>query len=281
MSGNRRFRGHESAIEIQATPEEVWAALTEAEQLTAWFAPEAEVHPGVGGSIRVSWGPGMEGTARIEAWDPGRHLRTVEERHLPTLVAVDYYLEPIPGGTRLRIVHSGFGLEAEWDAEYDGTLRGWPVFLRTLKHLLERHRGKKATPAMVNLAVPVRPVEAWRRVTGPAGLVAADSRRGFAAGEPFDLTTANGMRLSGLLEMYHPAEEASEFGEAAGTLSELGDGLFWLTVGEFGGTGLVSLMLVAYGRPADEVERLRERLESLLRSLFPEGAPASVPGHGG
>ena len=64
-------RKFESEIEIAASAQTVWAALTEADGIRGWFAPEARVTPGVHGSVWASWGPGMEGESRIECWEPG------------------------------------------------------------------------------------------------------------------------------------------------------------------------------------------------------------------
>lgn len=88
----------------------------------------------------------MEGTQLIEVWEPGKHLRMIDERERPgalkTRLVVDYYLETKDGKTVLRLVHAGFGSDSAWDGEYNGTKSGWPVFFRTLKFGLERHPGK-------------------------------------------------------------------------------------------------------------------------------------------
>lgn len=44
----------EKQIEIAAAPETVWRALTEAEEITRWYAPKAETTPGVGGRLFLS-----------------------------------------------------------------------------------------------------------------------------------------------------------------------------------------------------------------------------------
>lgn len=41
-------------IEIDATPERVWKALTDAADLVRWFPLEAKVEPGEGGGIYMS-----------------------------------------------------------------------------------------------------------------------------------------------------------------------------------------------------------------------------------
>ncbi len=78
-------RKHEIAVDIAASPEQIWQMLTEAEGIKKWFAPEARVMPGAGGSITLSWGEGCEGTAPIHLWgtgqapgvDRGRQVRRV------------------------------------------------------------------------------------------------------------------------------------------------------------------------------------------------------------
>jgi uncharacterized protein YndB with AHSA1/START domain len=145
-------RSHETVIDIKATPEEVFRAITEPAQIAKWFAPEARVDPRVGGEYFFSWGPGMEGSTVISAWDPYTHFGTGRERSVTysskgqpvdtgvaQMVAVDYYVEAIGDGiTRLRLVQSGFGPEAAWDDEFESTKRGWAEFLQKLKEILEK-----------------------------------------------------------------------------------------------------------------------------------------------
>ena len=47
-------RSFSMSIDIDATPEEVWRALTDAGELMRWFPLQARVTPGKGGS--VFWG---------------------------------------------------------------------------------------------------------------------------------------------------------------------------------------------------------------------------------
>jgi Activator of Hsp90 ATPase homolog 1-like protein len=76
-------RQHENIVEIKAPADVVWRAITEAEEIQRWFAPEVRVEPGVGGSMWVSFGPGMEGTMK---W--GRRRRS-HASHLRRLRAGD------------------------------------------------------------------------------------------------------------------------------------------------------------------------------------------------
>ena len=48
---SRETRSLEFSVTIEATPEELWLAITEAKGITRWFAPEARVTPGLGGNV--------------------------------------------------------------------------------------------------------------------------------------------------------------------------------------------------------------------------------------
>ena len=145
-------RSHETVIELTATPEEVFRAVTDPEQIVKWFVPGARVDPRVGGEYVKSWGPGVESKSTISAWEPGQHFGTYSERSIAfgcegrpvdtgvvQKICVDYYIESLGGGiTRLRLVQSGFGPEAAWDDEFAETKSGWAAYLKKLKGLLEQ-----------------------------------------------------------------------------------------------------------------------------------------------
>ena len=144
-------KSHETIIDIKATPEEVFRAITDPAQIVKWFAPYARVDPRVGGEYVISWDPKMEGGSVISVWDPPRHFAGYSVRSaayngegkpvdtgVAQKIAVDYYIESISAGmTRLRLVQSGFGPEAAWDDEYEATRTGWADFLKKLKEILE------------------------------------------------------------------------------------------------------------------------------------------------
>lgn len=145
-------RSHETVIDIKATPEQVFRAVTEPEWIQKWFAPYARVDPRVGGEYHISWDPTMEGTPSIiTAFDPYTHFGDLSERSFAyscegkpvetgvvRKMAVDYYIEAIGDGmTRLRLVQSGFGDEAAWDEEFTATKSGWAMFVQKLKEVLE------------------------------------------------------------------------------------------------------------------------------------------------
>ena len=138
---SKETRSLEFSVTIEATPEEIWRAITEGDSITRWFAPEARVTPGLGGSVFLSWGPGMEGQAPITAWEPGRRFAWTERAETDSPRVVEFMIEAADGGiTVLRLVQSGFGMDASCDGEYDSTSGGWQSYLALLRRDLEAHR---------------------------------------------------------------------------------------------------------------------------------------------
>jgi uncharacterized protein YndB with AHSA1/START domain len=148
------MRKHDLKIEVAATPAELWKALTTAHGIESWFAPTAQVEPGVGGGITVGWGPGMEFTQAIEVWEPERHLHAGR---------VDYYIEGNGDTTILRLVESGFGDDAKFDGEFESTGKAWPVFMTMLKRSAEAGIDSCATAATFRF-LDIASVEVWHRL---------------------------------------------------------------------------------------------------------------------
>ena len=160
-------RKYEKELELAAPADRVWKAVAEAEGIQSWFAPEIKVEPGVGGSMWASWGPGMEGGSRIGAWEPGRHIQWVTERgegREPNVV--DFEIEAKSGErTILRLVNSGFGDDASFDAEIDSTTRGWETFLSLLKHSVE-HSYRTCVNETVFRSFTAPRDQVWKQLQG-------------------------------------------------------------------------------------------------------------------
>ena len=117
----------ETSVEIEATPEEVWEALTIGDQLDGWWigAPN-EVEPRLGGKVRQAFG-GEVSESTITAWDPPR--RFVDEGTPGpdgVVHAMEFTLEGRSGTTTVRFVHSGF-LGDDWESEYEALAEGDPM----------------------------------------------------------------------------------------------------------------------------------------------------------
>lgn len=203
-----KTRSIEMSVTIEASPQDVWKAVAEAEGIKGWFAPEAKVTPGVGGQVYLSWGGGFSGGSRIDIWEPNRHLRTIEpvpeapekkEGYVARApLTVDYLIEGKGGTTTtLRLVHSGFGAGADWDDEFTSTKRGWSVFLSNLKNYLERYRGRGCTQTMAMLPLTGPAAEVWPRLLGKNALVREGRLEGVAAGARYQVQTGQGDVLEG------------------------------------------------------------------------------------
>jgi uncharacterized protein YndB with AHSA1/START domain len=168
------------SIEVDATDEALWRAVSTAEGLTQWFPPFARVtDPGVGGKIWLSWGEGMEYEGRIEVWEPNRMLRVSE----PTGMVVDYIITKSGSGAVMRVVQSGFGVGETWDDIFDGVEGGWTYFLCNLKHYLERHRGELRHLISARRKMPIPRADAWPLLLGDSGFAVDASR--LSVGEHF------------------------------------------------------------------------------------------------
>jgi uncharacterized protein YndB with AHSA1/START domain len=245
-------RAIELQVDVQATPAEVWRALTDPEELKRWFPPDARVTPGEGGSLSLSWGPGLEMQSRIETWDPPRRLRCVGGEAGMEL-AVEWQLEARNGTTSVRLVHSGFGLGEQWDDWYDGTRRGWTYFLANLRHYLEVHRG---TPrALVSARRPQSrgKAEAWALLFGPEGLGLPAVP---AAGQECALRWDGGTLAARVVAVEAPHIFAAE-------LPELGRALLFVEMEGGPDPWHCGLWLSTYGLPPARVSALRATLDAL------------------
>ncbi len=266
----------EAGVEIAAPIEEVWRALTDAEELTRWFPLEARVEPGPGGKVWLSWQNEYQDESAITIWEPPRHLRTTwgaPPGGEPVELAVDYHLEARGGRTVLRLVHSGFPDDPSWDGWFDGTRLGWTYELLSLKHYLERHRGTRREVVYLRRRVRLPQEQAWARLVGPGGF-GRSGRLGGSAGERYTCATAGGESLAGAILL---DQAPYQFG---GTVEGWNDSLLRVSVDRCFGGGDASgaddrwdatLWLATYGLPAAEVDGVRTRWRALLEGLFPEG----------
>jgi uncharacterized protein YndB with AHSA1/START domain len=163
----------ELEIAIDATPEEVWKAITEAARVSNWFAPEVTgAGAGVGSSLTFSWGSGMEFGTTIGEWEPNRHVRWVHEDMFGpgTSLIADWHLDTQAGKTRLRLVQSGFGDFDGWDDFFAGIDTGWRYFLHNLRVYLEKHAGKTRGMISSRFPVGIGRANAWKKLpSAPPG----------------------------------------------------------------------------------------------------------------
>jgi len=130
-------------IDIAATPETVWAALADPQQLLQWWGDcglshivswEQELK--VGGALHACWrgpdGADFHLDGKFLVIDPPRCLSYSWccDWAPPETSAVTWELKPVAGGTRVQITHSGLRGYPEAIQSYGG---GWPGVLRGLR----------------------------------------------------------------------------------------------------------------------------------------------------
>ncbi len=192
-------------LDVRASLDDVWAALTTAEGLACWYVVDAEVDLTPGGTLRLDWGAGMQALGEFAEIDPPRRLRLVygDEDGEPT-GAEEWLLDHAGGVTHVRLIHSlPVAADNAWDDAYPGIVRGWSLFMGTLQWVLDR--GLPLRRVSLPLVAPLGG-GAWHRVLGALGLgstPAVGARIATPAGDAEVLVAVDGYSL--LLAYDHPA----------------------------------------------------------------------------
>jgi uncharacterized protein YndB with AHSA1/START domain len=89
-------------IVFPVSPDEVWQALTDPEQLEEWFANDVELDPRPGGDGIFRWDDGEERHAKVLVSEPGERLLLDWDEE----GEVEFTLEEVEEGTRLLVRES-------------------------------------------------------------------------------------------------------------------------------------------------------------------------------
>ena len=148
---SERERGYAHRIDILADASQVWRALTDAEQLTRWCSPAAEIRARQGGLFRASVDRVTEFEAHIDVFEPERRLRLMylPSNELPradTVMVDDFILDRVPGGTIVRLLGSGVPATPEWDTQYWRLRTSWQQAMTRLKVFVEKQNRPGAPP---------------------------------------------------------------------------------------------------------------------------------------
>jgi uncharacterized protein YndB with AHSA1/START domain len=173
----------EFTVDLPTDPETVWRLLTDPRAIAEWFAPQVEGSGEPGGTLTLSWGPEMRWKTKVASAERGHLVRWQDDfdayQQLPTTAApvvIEWQLSPGPGGTRLRLVHSGFGDGADWDDMYDGTKAGWTFFMWHLLETVRHHLGQQRTVVFERRPSTLTREALGARLFGPEGLALAPAR---------------------------------------------------------------------------------------------------------
>ena len=103
----------EREVTVPASSDEVWRAVTRADQVSAWFGADVELDPRPGGRGVFRWADGTHRHVLVEEVEPGRKLAfrwlPFEQTASGDIVAVastrvEITLDEVAEGTRIRVV---------------------------------------------------------------------------------------------------------------------------------------------------------------------------------
>jgi uncharacterized protein YndB with AHSA1/START domain len=137
---------------IAAPVERVWALLTEAEHVGRWFSDAgAEIDLRPGGAMVLRWAEYGTGRARIVDVDPPRRFsyrwapipeHWGEEPVEGNSTLVEFTLAAEGGGTRLKVVESGFqaleGTDEQRRGSFEQNTEGWEKQLANVREYAAR-----------------------------------------------------------------------------------------------------------------------------------------------
>lgn len=121
---------------IKATPERVFKALTEKQELERWFVPKADLDLKPGGIFRVEMAPGIGEHGKVKEVKPSKLFSFTWEALSPTPTTLAFELTQEKDGTLVTFTHSGIGEGEGWEV-YATIGQAWDAHLKDLTSWIE------------------------------------------------------------------------------------------------------------------------------------------------
>ena len=122
-------------------PERLYAALTDPDEITRWFADKAKITPKKGGAYRLTWSAGYTMRGRVKSVEPGKELRVdwIDRFEDGRVFATEarFTFAKRGRGTQLTVTHRGFKSGKKWLGLYGAIQSGWAYYLTNLRSVLE------------------------------------------------------------------------------------------------------------------------------------------------
>jgi uncharacterized protein YndB with AHSA1/START domain len=125
---DEKARWVERETMVEASPEEVWEALTDEDRLEEWLAPDVELDPVEGGEIAVTDGDERR-SGTVETIEEDERFAFTWTRPGEGESFVEFTIEPLPGGTRVTVVETQIGPTSM-------AFGGWGTRLGRLRHAM-------------------------------------------------------------------------------------------------------------------------------------------------
>ncbi len=173
----------EKEIELAATPEQVWAAITTAAGTETWLWPTP-------GDLRPE-------VPLVATWEQPEHLLVkVPDAENGSVQAFEYVIEGRDGGTTvLRFVHSGVMADS-WEGEDpELTGDGWDMYLDTLAQYFLHFAGSAATYVAAEAPRSSVSADAWPALLRALGVDGAP-----AVGDGLKLDLPGAAPIEGVID---------------------------------------------------------------------------------
>jgi len=123
------------------SPERLFSAFTDPEELAKWFVEKAVIAPRKGSDFRLTWAGGYKMRGRVKNVEPAKKLfltwvdRFEKGKTFETEARFTFTKKG--RGTLLTISHRGFKSGKRWVSLYGGIESGWAYYLLNLRSVLE------------------------------------------------------------------------------------------------------------------------------------------------
>ena len=249
-------------VEVPGTPEEVWRAIATGPGISAWLVPtEFEERDGKPVAVKMAFGPGMEITSLVTAWEPPQKWVSQADGFVPGMppMASEWRVEARGGGVCIvRIVQSLFASTDDWDSHLEAGEQGWPGFLRTLRIYLTHFRNQRSTALKWVAPAAGTEAEAWEKAIAALGL------KGVRVGQRWT-SPAGVPAFGGVVEYYTERPY-----DALLRLDQPGPGVAALGAFNCGGSNMVALGFYLYGdHSAETAAQESPRWGAWMQQHFP------------
>jgi uncharacterized protein YndB with AHSA1/START domain len=266
-------RSIEAQTEVPGTPEEVWRAIATGPGISSWFVP-SRVEERVGGAAVSTFGPGMDATATITAWDPPHRFAFESKNEMDPNsppVATEWLVESRAGGTCIvRVVHRWFADTDDWDSHFESMETGWPCFFRILRIYLAHYAGLPSAGVQALSMTSESVANTWTSVMKDLGLSDAAEGRHVKTHAPAPL-------LGGSVERLGPPNDP----ELLVKLDQPAPGAAHLFVMPMGPQTCVSLRVFFYGDSATLMAAREDpRWQAWMNEKFPATGNEDVVAQG-
>ena len=267
-----KTRTFSMSLDINATPEDVWRALTDAGEADA-VVPAAGARDARQGRVRFSgdgtsighgsgnrrMGAGQAPQARREP----SSLRCERRAAGGPLATAGHGIHTRDARRAHEAAHRAFRLwrRSQLDDELESVSGGWQFELRSLRHYLEHHKGRDRHYATAHFVTSLSAEDVWTRLFSSAAFPI--TRGSLSQGERVSIVTATGDEIAGTVGWHNPGHDLFV------TVDDLNDGVFRLSTWRAGSkTGLPVWMTTYDPRHAARVREFGARAQELIERLF-------------